>query len=1077
MKCPNTSRLAYGFLLRDHKGDEVAAFKAWLENGEEFPQQYLDEEAEYYNETGELDETAPKVLTVEVLEAKSKFLNKSYKVLSKKLKQMSKITNKSSQLEATIIDIQRTLRQMEKYSDDVALIEFLKAIDKLSKSTNKWLNDMESGKTQVTLDKLKTTKEFIHSVSLVEDFKKEFLDEYYDETIAPVVKSILHLNNLNKNKYADLSKNLIVDIWEPHYEAYRKMYARELEFKFNTSDLSKNLKGEELKKARKKYIDEQLIADEPYVKLQSRRHLRMLLNQFEDIDSMSNWLVNPKDINNATLTFAVEQLDYADWLTMNEVNKEIFNFKNQVNDFFNKVGKKNNPAEQYDLMTIQTDNGLYLVNKDNAPDKYNTIKTKYKDTAVEKLYDSLVELIEKRDKMLPKFARLGYKMPSINKGTMERIYSNGAWHTLKEGFHDIYKLRSNDIDYGDLNNRMNANKNAQSINVITNESGEERHNIPIHYRGVIDANDQSHDIVSMLLMDYHNANNFRHKMEASVILDLLKDNIAEADVIKRSSVKNLLKIEDNVIVTQKGINSNLYRSLESLIDHRVYGLGMSEEVNPKTAKMVNTVKRYTSNVSLMINWMSASANLLQGTAMNFIEAFGGEQGNYGLSNRLNASKKYNLDLPKIVADIGVEIPKSKTMLLMRLFDAHADWSGLNEPFLKNNRLKRMFNIGTLHGLQSITETSIQAIAMYSVLDNIKVLNEEGEYLTKDYKVTKDRNQAMSLDEAFSVVNGELVIDPRVSHTERTDDVTDGLFKISQLIKRVNRILYGNYASSNKSKLQRTILGSLITHMRGWLVSGIQYHWRGIGKNTKQIKWESVEEFRNKTLEELEKLSNEELLGLTTEQIKKLNANKLEKKRNAAIESKLSEKVNFYKSELERYELNQLYNLSYNKDTGNFEEGIYTSTIKFIKRAFQEYKVYKMATVSENWKKLNDHQRRNIVKTAVEALLILAALGMFKAFDDDDDYIYLAYISRRLYSELFTYANINEGIRTFRSPAISINTAENTVELLLQMLEPTEKYESGSRSGEYKIEHKFSKVVPIWSQLDRDTKDALNFLLK
>ena len=100
-------------------------------------------------------------------------------------------------------------------------------------------------------------------------------------------------------------------------------------------------------------------------------------------------------------------------------------------------------------------------------------------------------------------------------------------------------------------------------------------------------------------------------------------------------------------------------------------------------------------------------------------------------------------------------------------------------------------------------------------------------------------------------------------------------------------------------------------------------------------------------------------------------------------------------------------------------------------------------------------------------------------DDDDDptALFLAYTSRRVYSELFTYANINEGIRTFRSPAISLNAAENFLELFIQMTDPTERYEQGNRKGELKIQHKLAKVTPIWSQLDRSTADALTFLMK
>jgi hypothetical protein len=104
-------------------------------------------------------------------------------------------------------------------------------------------------------------------------------------------------------------------------------------------------------------------------------------------------------------------------------------------------------------------------------------------------------------------------------------------------------------------------------------------------------------------------------------------------------------------------------------------------------------------------------------------------------------------------------------------------------------------------------------------------------------------------------------------------------------------------------------------------------------------------------------------------------------------------------------------------------------------------------------------------------------------DDDKDKmstteLFLAYTSRRLYSELFTYANINEGLRTFRSPAISLNAAENLMDFFVQLTtNPTERYAQGPRADDLKLSHKMAKLVPIWSQVDRSTSDALTFLMK
>lgn len=1039
MKCPNKSSYAWRAMVRDHNGDETKAFAEWIRNGEEIPQRYLDEQAKYYNDNGESIEPEPNIITPENLKLRLEVLNKAINTLTKRLEQVANIRDNTGNVRFYIDELNTAINRMQGYQADKALLEFIKTAHVIARSNREFLNEMKTGKKPLTLARLKRIKDFNNALGIIDSIKREFFEDSSYDDVAPIIRDILESKAQILNDYKELSKELMSNLIEPNFTKVEAMARREYEFNFNMSDLGSKLKGAEKAKAREKYVNEKMIENAPLIKAKSLKYLRQLLTNTEDIDGISSWLVNPKDIGNPLMSFAVEAVDRADWELMQSTNKKIFDAKLLLKDFFNYVGKKNNPEDQYSMLLERDADGyLHLVSNKLGQSKHRAIKSgKYKGTAVEKLYDFLVEIKTEKDKMLPLFARRGFKLPSMEKSNLERVYSNGAWHTMKEGFIDLYKLRQSDVDYGDIDARMAANKNNQATQVKTNEFGEERQHVPIFFRGKVDPNDQSHDIVSLFIMDYQNSLNFKLKTETAIILDILKDTIAEAGVLQRSFVKNQLKVDEQgqLVDPKKGVESNLYRALDNLIQHRIHGIGI--EGDPQLNKILNKAKGWVSHTSLMFNYLSATANLMQGTAMNWIESIGGKTGNYNAKNRLNASKKYNFDLINIVKDLGEEIPTSKTGLLMRLFNASSEWGGLNNKFVLNNKLKRMANAGTLHALQSITEYSIQAIGMYAVLDNIKVLDENGDFLDKNFKPTKDRDKAISLDEAFTVVDGQLVLNPKVISTERTDDVDTELFHISQLIRSVNRKLYGNYDAKNKSRFQRTIIGNLVMHMRGWLVSGMQYHWRGIFKHTKQ-------------------LTEKELENLTP-------------------------------TERETYELNQMANLTYNEATGKFDEGIYTSLFKVIKRGFTEFKLLKLQSYQKfktEFDNLSEDERRNIYKVGVEGLLILTALvfsTLLLGGDGDDDptatELFLAYTSRRLYSELFTYANINEGIRTFRSPAISLNAAENIVDLFIQMGDPTERYEQGARKDELKLSHKFAKVIPIWSQMDRNTADALTFLMK
>jgi len=336
----------------------------------------------------------------------------------------------------------------------------------------------------------------------------------------------------------------------------------------------------------------------------------------------------------------------------------------------------------------------------------------------------------------------------------------------------------------------------------------------------------------------------------------------------------------------------------------------------------------------------------------------------------------------------------------------------------------MANSGTLMGMQAMGEHYVQSVVMYSILDNIKVRNANGKYLTKDFTPTDNRDEAISLDTAY-VINekGELDLHPSVTSTDRTPGVgMEDMRKISKLIRRSNRDYYGNYDASNKAAIQRHVVGNQMLKMRGWLIPGIQKRWRGFGN----------------------------------------------------INTKLGEE------DIDRK--------SFNLETGQFEEGTYTTTMRFLWHLKGDLKTMKIQTVPENWNNLTDAERGRI-KTAIAevgfAVLALLVYNLAADGDDPED-VYVALYARRLYSELTTFANPIEGVRTLRSPAVGLSTVEAGLELIMQAGSDSfavitggdaERYKSGRRKDELKIKRRLTKLVPVWKQLDRTAKESLDFLLQ
>ena len=183
------------------------------------------------------------------------------------------------------------------------------------------------------------------------------------------------------------------------------------------------------------------------------------------------------------------------------------------------------------------------------------------------------------------------------------------------------------------------------------------------------------------------------------------------------------------------------------------------------------------------------------------------------------------------------------------------------------------------------------------------------------------------------------------------------------------------------------------------------------------------------------------------------------------------------TEYSKLDIEQRY---FNRQTGQFEEGMYTTTVRLLNEVRKDFGAMKLLSFPENWNELTDYEKGNVKKTVLEASLIAGALILSSlahaAVDDDDDQLALhtAFFARRLYSELFTFANPNETHRTLRSPAIALSTTEKIMDLILQATSPTEVYDAGKRKNQYKIRKRIEDLIPLINKLDTDVQQNLNF---
>ena len=663
----------------------------------------------------------------------------------------------------------------------------------------------------------------------------------------------------------------------------------------------------------------------------------------------------------------------------------------------------------------------------------------YKDVPeVWEMYEHLEKLVLEKNSMVFNNSRLDYRLPYIEQSGTERLASQGLLSFVKNGITDNTKLKGKDVESGLVSELELDNDRLQKASLIEDvyvtEAGEERGNIPLHYRNSnIDPSDQTYDVMTSIVLDYHNSLKFKAKIETAVFLDVLKDVVNAADINQVTSFGLNLKFNKATGEqhSKKG-DSVLGKSLEALIRHRIYDIAI--EGDPKATKILRSIGKYTSFATMAGNVVSGAVNLFQGATVGWIETAGKESGYYTTRNRASAMIKYDSDLHNMVADAGNITPKSRTNLIMRYLNVHDETSATNnKSFAQNNQLKRVGETSAIMMANTIGDHALTAVTMYAVLDNNKVKDVNGNFLDKEFNVTTDRNKAIGFDQAMIIEDGKVSIHPSVDSTERTKSVRlEDMVRISNMVQRVTRDIYGNYSQKNKSIYQRQQVTHMFFQMRGWMPSGFAKRWRGFG-------------------------SSGLISGMNSDKFIRLD---------------------------DKYNPENIHKLSYNPHSDEFEQGQYVTALAYIRESLIEVRALKsIVGAKETWDKMDDYQKSNVKKTIIEFALVAAFFALSNIFDDDDEdpndmeNIYAAYITRRMYSELFSFVHPGETLRTFRSPAVALNSIEQTLDLIYQMHAPMELYDGGRHSGESKLWYKFKKMVPVVKQVDRNIEDSYNFLKK
>lgn len=975
-------------------------------------------------------------------------------IVKNKINMLSRgIKDKSEVDQLDLNKLQQLAVDLEEKTEIYSILSFLNVTIDATANKKKLLTSAQP----LTLQDLKFIKEYIDAFDIRLLIKiKDILSsgEYaglYTEALAAIDKTFIDRGEIERI-YDKKSKELLILQMAKSYKKVDVIWRQKAEREFKEPRSNYKTK-DEYNEAKQLFIYNYLKSNKDQIDKETNYNLSRMFDAIpKDIGALDSLLTNPRSLVNDHIQYVVGRLDEADFKTNIALNNTFKKLEHLYDNFIKEYGKKSSQSDQWNLFLELDNSGKPTTNivDFESPRGIALLEGEHGKAAKE-LYNYIIFICQTKDKMVGKSFRLGLKLPAINKSNIERITENGMLSSIKDGFQDLYKIRNTDTDVEGVNTTSASDtisKLTDTVETIVSQGGKEKQYVPVHFRGDIEPEDQSYDLMSLMLLDYAQSLNYKHKIELAVEAQMILEQVGKAKIYSRGGFNDLLKVVKGTYapVELDAKMSNVYKNLEEVIQHRIFGI--KSKTTTETAKLIKTIKSYTSHIALIFNWMSVSANYMQGNAMVQMEAIGGY--NFTVKDHLKAKQLLFKDFGNILKDYGNFRKKAKTSLLRERLYVDAGLDTKHASFANSSTGKRLMQFDNLYEPNRIAEANPKLTLMYSLLNAIKVKNDKGEYIKADGTTTTIKSEGISLEEAYVVSykhtkdnytitseefnnldqfkqeefhDGVLTLNKNVKFFETSIGDLNSEAEVSRYLNSIDRNQFGNYSQEDKSVAARTGIGMLMMQNRGWFLPGLKYRFKG-----------------------------PDLL--------------------------IKDKTKSFKFRFLKYNELRAEDLSYNAETNSIEEGIYRTTIRYVATLDN----LKMTTLSENWNNLTDLEKSNIIKTITEigmfTLALITSKILLSLVDDDDEDVELlvaAYMSRRLYSELVTYINPIEYQKLWRSPATSTQLIENITKLLLQILEPFEEYESGRHAGDNKLFRKFLKVTPF-KQLDKDTKEQLNLLL-
>lgn len=596
-----------------------------------------------------------------------------------------------------------------------------------------------------------------------------------------------------------------------------------------------------------------------------------------------------------------------------------------------------------------------------------------------------------------------HKLPSKSKSDLERVLELDIKGLTKDKWTDLTKIKTDDIGI-------------DSGSEEKNNHGDIVRRVQTAYRGQIDPNEQSLDLETMFRNEYWNGQNFKEKTEIESKLLLVTD-IAKS--------KEYYTGKNKVVV--KGELSNTYKKLVGMMERNVYdiysthgGTFGSADIN----KITNALNGYAAGLAMTFNLASGTVNIANGLTQVFTEAVGSHR--FNVKTFAKAEAKYTKEMMNgnLLKDLGKSVKTSYFNQLLEMFDVFGGLGQNEQDALRNNIARKLGSRKTGNFLNESGEHAMHSILTQSILDGIKAMDENNNYLDKDGNITTENKSASLADMLYFDEHGQLQMNSKVAYSGfnlTTKYHEGGKSQINLLIKKKVFDLFGVYDIKYKNEISKAWWGKSIMMFKNFFLGAAAYRYTGFTTS-----------YKNKT--------------------------------------QLTEDDRFY-----------------NSAEKEFIEGTYTTLVRFLVNTGIP-NLQSLQTMYMNYHNLTEYEKSNLKKATLEimfTMVILPSIGLLLGAaggDDDKDNKLLwfaMYTNRRLTQELAQFRNPLEATRMIQNPIAGIRFIQNGLNFIYDVATPINLvpgkgesvfgYLDENSKGQNKMSKHLSKLVPIIPQLGIDYK--------